>query len=297
MDVHVIMDKLKVGVLVVLYGTDKLNIDREKLPDNALLVVVDNTPGQDLGIECDDRISYIPLGDNLGIAEAQNRGIQAAVRSGCSHIIFFDQDSIVPDGFIGGMVSEYERILRHQPALFLLGPTVVNGRDNAEYKSVIHKDHKTDFDFIPRREIISSGSCVSVGRIKEVGLLDSCLFIDGVDFEWCWRANARGLVSGITPNVTLTHFVGQQEFRFLRQLVIVSSPIRYFYQTRNYMWLARRPYVPMSWKVNTGIKRVFYPMLFPFKVERWREIYRSIWRGFSAGLKKPKWSDQKLELS
>lgn len=280
-----ISNEINIGVIIILYGTKKINIKSGTLPSNSLLIIVDNTPNQNLKIESTQHLKYISIGENLGIAEAQNRGIQAACNAGCTHVVFFDQDSIVPKGFIEKMVNEYERISHRLTNLFLLGPTVYNGREGSEYKSAIHADISTDFDFIPRREIISSGSCVSMDKINQVGILDSRLFIDYVDFEWCWRGNSKGLQSGITPHATLTHFVGLQEYHFFGQLIIISAPIRYFYQTRNFLWLIRSNYVPTSWKINNGIKRILFYPTYPFIVKQWREIYRNIWRGVIAGVK------------
>ena len=117
-----------------------------------------------------------------------------------------------------------------------------------------------------------------------MGYLDESLFIDGVDHEWCWRATSKGYVSGITSNVTLTHFVGQNEFKIFGIQIILSSPFRYYYQTRNWLWLMRRNYVPKRWKINTSIKRIIYPLFFPFITKKWKEIYINIWRGVKDGL-------------
>lgn len=277
--------KTKVGIVVVLYGSDKINVELERLPKNSLLIFVDNTPMQNLSIENTFQIRYIPLNQNLGIAEAQNRGIQAAKEANCTHIIFFDQDSLVPENFISKMVEEYERICVHQPNLFLLGPIVKNEREGRNYGSTIHKSVATDFGFIPQREIISSGSCVRMDRIERIGKLESELFIDFVDFEWCWRGNFKGYVSGMTSSVELAHFVGQSEYRILNQLIIISSPVRYYYQTRNYLRLLKRRYVPRQWKVAKGIKNILFPLTYPFKVDNWKAIYKNIWRGFTDGLK------------
>ena len=57
------------------------------------------------------------------------------------------------------------------PNLFLLGPTMINGRIEEEYKSTIHKYVWIAEDFIRRREIISSGSSVALRKIEEVGLM------------------------------------------------------------------------------------------------------------------------------
>ena len=57
------------------------------------------------------------------------------------------------------------------------------------------------------------------------GINDDSLFIDYVDQGWCWRAESKGFVNGITPKIKLAHYVGQQEYRIFNQLVIISSSI------------------------------------------------------------------------
>lgn len=275
------------GVIIVLYNTAEIQHYQSQATPSTTLIIVDNTPDQDLNPTPTQNIIYHPLKRNLGIAAAQNAGIEIAKEIGCSHVVFFDQDSTPPKGFINNMVTEYERIESRCPNLFLLGPTVINGRTSEEYKSTIHKDRETDYGFIPRREIISSGSCVSMRKIEQIGMLDGSLFIDYVDFEWCWSANAKGFVSGLTPNVTLTHYVGQNEYHIFNQLVIISSPIRYYYQTRNHLWLTRRDYVPRLWKINTAVKHLLHALTFPFKTDNWTKIYSNIYKGFIDGLKIP----------
>lgn len=40
------------------------------------------------------------------------------------------------------------------------------------------------------------------------GINDDSLFIDYVDHGWCWRAESKGFVNGITPKIKLAHYVG-----------------------------------------------------------------------------------------
>ena len=230
-----------VAIVVVLYKAE-MSVYHERLLEDEMvtLVVVDNTPDRDLALK-KDRLIYVPLQRNMGIATAQNEGIRQAECLGCDYIIFFDLDSKIPERYSEGIIEEYKRIEQLIPNLFLLGPTIINGRTEEEYKSTIHKDIWMTEDFIRRREIISSGSCVA-------------------------------------------HFVGQQEYRIFNQLVIISAPIRYYYQTRNYLWLLRRSYVPRQWKINHGIKLMIYPISFPFKVRCWRAIYVQMFRGLKDGL-------------
>lgn len=278
-------DKSKVGVIVVLYNTIPKKFPTFIGDTDSVLILVDNTPDQDLGITNTDSFIYIPLGQNKGIAEAQNIGIDTAKNARCTHVIFFDQDTIIDSRYIDNIIEEYNRICIDHPNLFLLGPTIINGRKGWKYKSAKDSNISHDNSFTICREIISSGSCTSMNKIARVGKLESLLFIDYVDFEWCWRSRHLGFINGMTSNVSLNHFVGQREIRLFNKIIIISSPFRYYYQTRNFISLTRRRYVPTKWKITSGIKKILYPIYFPFKVKEWRKIYAEIFRGFIAGIK------------
>lgn len=200
-------------------------------------------------------------------------------------MVFFDQDSDFTEKYVRSIVDEYERIAAFRKELFLLGPCVINKTNGEEYRSVIHTDKKDDQGFVEKREIISSGSCVSVEKLNQVGTMDTRLFIDYVDFEHCWRANSKGYVCGITRNVTLSHKVGSRELHFPHGYrVIISAPFRYYYQYRNWLWLCRRNYVPRQWKFNTCIKFMFRIIYFPFVQKKWKTIEKNMFKGIYDGL-------------
>lgn len=284
------MDKQN-AIIVVLYQAEIPKSYLVRCPDDSILIFVDNTPGRDLRINSHEFI-YISLKENRGIAAAQNVGIRKAEELGCRYVLFFDQDSCIPVDYIENISKEYTKISAKRNDLFLLGPRVFNEQKGEEYKSIFHSYNSDKDGFEVRPTIISSGSYASLARIKEVGYLDESLFIDMVDFEWCWRAQAKGFVSGVTNHVVLQHNVGQRWLKIGNYIVIISAPFRYYYQYRNYLWLCRRDYVPREWKRNVGIKlflRLFY---FPFCVKDGWNIVKYAYKGIWSGLKKEKNNDR-----
>lgn len=261
-----------------------LNEKLKRLGTDISVAVVDNTPDKVVSIS-QANVAYIPLFKNTGIANAQNEGIRCLEAKGCSHIVFFDQDSEFSEMYVDSIVAEYNRIGICKKNLFILGPRVVDKVSGEEYHSVVHTESVAEDGFVAKREIISSGSCVSVEKIKAVGMMDAALFIDYVDFEHCWRAESKGFVCGITNGVVLPHKVGSRELRLPHGYrVIVSAPFRYYYQYRNFLWLCRRRYVPVQWKVNKGVKlflRLFY---LPFCVKGGRIVWKNMFKGIYDGL-------------
>lgn len=280
------MDLSNIGVVIIVFHPNHklLESKLKQLGGDVAIVVVDNTPNEVKDIE-QTNVAYIPLHENTGIANAQNVGIDNLLKRGCTHVVFFDQDSDFTEKYVRSIVDEYERISTVRKNLFLLGPTVINKTNGEEYCSVIHSDKKADQGFIEKREIISSGCCVSMAKLNKVGAMDALLFIDYVDFEHCWRANSKGYVCGITQNVTLPHKVGSCELHFPHGYrVIISAPFRYYYQYRNWLWLCRRNYVPRQWKFNTGVKLLLRILYFPFVVKGWFTIEKNIFKGILHGV-------------
>lgn len=277
---------MKVGVIVILYNPKPDDL-AHVLQLSAVCdgVVVDNSAAPSFGEGKVGRLGYVCNGANLGIAEAQNIGLRYLEHEGgYTHVVFLDQDSRTPHTYPQDIAREFDTVRGECPRLAMLGPTVVNKASGEEYRSVVHTYQTQASGFSVRQDIISSGSCASMDALKDIGYMDGGLFIDYVDFEWCWRAASKGYVCGMTQNVRISHMVGHAQLSFGRYKVILSAPVRYYYQYRNYLWLVRRSYVSASWKRNMGVKlfaRLFY---FPFVVKGWREIEKNMWKGIRDGL-------------
>lgn len=48
----------------------------------------------------------------------------------------------------------------------------------------------------------------------------------------------------------MNHKVGNCNKTLLGFPIIVSSPVRYYYKYRNFLWMLKRSYVPIKWKVK-----------------------------------------------
>lgn len=248
--------------------------------------IVDNSEEAATGFS-PGKLQYICNHRNLGIAEAQNIALEQFFHhSDCTHVVFFDQDTRINTDYPKLIVKAFQDVQQSVPRLALLGPTVRRLHSGEEYRSVIHRDHVIQHNFIQRRDVISSGCCISKDNLQKIGFNDSRLFIDYVDYEWCWRAEDSGYVCGITPHVSISHKVGHRELRFpFGYRVILSAPVRYFYQYRNFIWLSRRKYVPWQWKMATGLKQAARLLYFPLFVKGGRERFRYMVKGILAGIK------------
>lgn len=278
---------VKVSVLFVIYNPNQKEILHIKeVAANTQAVIVDNSSSRSTELKSEGNLHYLYLGGNKGIAEAQNVGINFITSHiNAKYIVFFDQDSVVDNNYTNAICSEFERVCKNRSNLAILGPTVIRKDDGTVYAPFIRKETKDSYGFTVRREIISSGSCIPTSIIHAVGCNNPKLFIDYVDFDWCWRANSQGYICGITSKVKIYHKVGKHELHIGSYRVIISSPKRYFYSYRNYLWLCRKKYVPCDWKIKTGIKalaRLFYfPLLVRNGIEIWKYMIKGVWEGLT----------------
>ena len=56
-------------------------------------------------------VSYVPLGKNRGIAEAQNIGIDLSIKEEYSHVLLLDQDSALSSGMVNKLLAAEEELL------------------------------------------------------------------------------------------------------------------------------------------------------------------------------------------
>lgn len=273
-------------VVIVFYDPSDEDIEHARsLSARYDGAVVDNSDCPSCDTNTFGRLKYIANNKNLGIAEAQNIGIAEAMkREDIQYIVFLDQDSRLDIDYPEGIAEEFETVSKTHKNLALLGPTIINKETNEAYSSVFHPDNGEE-RFCKRREIISSGSCMSREAIEKVGVNDARLFIDYVDFDWCWRANALGYECGVTRALSISHKVGRGELHLGKVNVIISAPFRYYYQYRNYQWLRRRSYVPRQWKWRMGIKQALRLCYFPFLVKGGCKCWKQMVRGIRDGVR------------
>lgn len=259
--------RIDITIIVVLYYPKSCQVERLRdLSNHYQGVVVDNSPNRLVDSPTIGNFQYVYLNGNKGIAEAQNIAIRKILENkGIKYIVFLDQDSNVSTDYPLHIVDEYSELRKKYPNLATLGPWIYHEDGGKEYGSSIHKEKYLSDNLIVRDKIISSGSCVAVEVLNDVGLFDSNLFIDFVDSEWCWRTSSKGYLCGMTTNIKMNHRIGIMTISMGLMRDNVSAPFRYFYQYRNYVWLLKRNYVPRKWKVNNAIKnivRIFYYPLF-----------------------------------
>lgn len=273
------------------------------------VVIVDNGSDGSFRRWLDERVGgnevLIALGDNLGVAAAQNNGIEWARRHGMTHVILFDQDSIPEPE----MVSQLLRAIRQKIALGIrvaaVGPRYEDERNKKHpsfirvtgfkaVKDVCNKSGK----IIESDIVISSGCLIPLAALEKVGGLLDDLFIDQVDIEWCLRAKSLGYQAFGVCDAVMRHSLGEEPKTFFRRKILHHGPLRHYYIFRNAVWLLFQNYVPMGWKflfIRTILVRlVLYGCLVPPRLTYLKMMTQGIWHGLVGRLGKLEVKDRCL---
>lgn len=247
---------MKVFAIVITFNpsVNVINLINGLMSQNVTPIVVDNgSKDFNFSVVEQDTYSYLlKLNDNLGIAIAQNKGIEKALELGAEYILFFDQDSTIPENFIQDMMDDYQLISNQNIKVGALGPRFIDERYNFYYKTISISKHglRTKHDVSNINEpfnstlLISSGSLVSVETLKEVGLMRDNYFIDYVDTEWCLRAESLGFKNYISAKAVMKHTIGDNVLKFKFINVPVHSAFRRYFRVRNAFYMLREPHVP-----------------------------------------------------
>lgn len=270
---------------MVLYQPDwKIteNAVKSLAPQVCKLCIVDNTPNADNSkhLAKYKNVEYIPLKENRGIATAQNIGIRKLLTDKFDFVLFSDQDSIAPSTVVTKLIEDFETLSKHM-TVGVIGPTVINRATGETYKPT-HMIEESEIDglkFNIRHTIISSFSLVRLDLFKKIGLFREDLFIDFVENEWHFRLAQHNINVIQSKRATIQHELGDTK-HFLGQNISIASPMRLYYQFRNFQILKRLPYIPEAWvkfvSSHQWKKVLYYPIMPSNRIAYTKAIIRGV---------------------
>lgn len=181
-----------------------------------------------------DKCNLIMSNDNKGVAFALNRLCEWAASHNYIWIVTLDQDSISPND----MISQLQKYINDDVAI--ISPNIVY-KNNEKYVS---KPNKT-FEVV--KWVITSASLTNISIWDKLNGFDNWLFIDGVDYDYCLRANKMGYKVIRSYETELFHELGNLRcIKLFGKVIYVTnhSAIRKYYMSRNAVYL--------RYKLNEG---------------------------------------------
>ncbi|MDK3021825.1 glycosyltransferase family 2 protein [Cupriavidus taiwanensis] len=241
------------------------------------------------------RVRYVPLGTNLGIAAAQNRGIEAARAAGAEYVLLLDHDSVPADNMVAAL-RQADRQLRDAGVEVGAVGAVAHDRRTGTTSKVVRMVRgrvqrlasQTSEPYIEADFLIASGTMIAISVLERYGMMDEGYFIDHVDTEWCLRVKARGMRLFAIPGARLEHALGDHVVRVWLgrwREVPVHSPARDYYMFRNTVRMLLTTPMSFAWRITHVFRLSQFAVFFGLGMSPRLQRIRLMTRGIIDGIK------------
>jgi rhamnosyltransferase len=287
----------KIFAVVVTYYPDIPHLEEFVLKLSVQfegVVIVDNgTSGEVELINLAGKYSQLEVilnRANLGIGAAQNVGINRALSKNVTHVIVFDQDSMVLPGFRENLVRAERQLKLEGLHVAAVGPKLV---DQATGKTIPFIAFPNGFkrrvsvtssdQVVECFSLLSSGTLMSRESLERVGPLREDLFLEYVDVEWGARARKSGLKSYGVAAATLIHNLGDQRLNVGPIIVPLHSPLRHYYTMRNAVAMQKNSVIPLYWKIYDVVRTlrgfILFSIFNPPRLKQIKFMLRGLYHG------------------
>lgn len=278
----------KITAVIVTYNPDVdcLKEILDKLQFQGCSICVVNNSRQALDIQIQD-IYVINFFENKGIAFAQNAGMEWAFRENSSEFVLqMDQDSIPADDLVESLVLAWDELKKLGLNVGLIGSQDIDRDTKVVSNARFNKGKKiSGTDLLHVSEVLSSGSLIPKSTFDQVGGPDAKLFIDLVDFEYCWRISDNGMLVVKNPDSLIFHRLGDGQVKILGFLKVgLPKPFRHYYSIRNTVYLILFGKAPFFWKASNSVKVLFKLTIYPISLPQGKERFSFIWKGLKDGV-------------
>lgn len=260
------MEKRKIAAGIVTFNPDMERLERSislLLQNESLgcIYMADNFSDniEDLrALEArEEKVMFIELNGNMGVAKALNRLCQRATTDGYEWLLTLDQDSLPESHLIDHLAQHIPCHSRQASQLAILSPRIEDVNMGRMYSKKTQGS-----EYIKR--CITAGSMINLVCWQEVGGFDDALFIDGVDFDYCLRIQQHGFKIMRIYRVCIHQEIGRGRAINMgaRRIAIMKhNPERMYYITRNYLAIGKRYHQQLSWALEV-LKRICIVVLF-----------------------------------
>ncbi len=277
--------KKKIIASIVTYNPEipRLRENVEAVLKNGIvsIVIVDNGSSniQEIKSCCSvyKGIKLIYNSNNMGIAYALNQAFEFAKGiSTIQWVLTLDQDTVIEDY----LVSAYFDVIKNNNDIVSITSL---RRDRAYAKMQEHNNE--ELEYVNR--CITSGNLVTIAAWIDVNGFDERLFIDMVDYDFCYRLREKGFRIIRINKPCIIHELGKPTIvRFLgkERYVYNHNAMRKYYITRNYIYTLRNYNFAREEDSFLFIIRLFIKTLLYEKEDKLQKI-KSIIKGIVDGFK------------
>lgn len=233
--------------IIVTYNPDASHLQQVVAalsPQVESILIVDNASRNSDEIDALSRLEEVDLlnfSANRGIAAALNVGVRHHLISEPDWILTMDQDTLVHPGAIEDILASFDALeAPHQDQVGILAmrahpqPSSIRITRYAD-RLLVLKDFES---FEERRAVITSGNLVRADVLRRTNY-DEDLFIDQVDFDFCFAVRELGYCVLRHKTTAMDHVLGER-FSDTDKEHPYESAQRVYYIIRNSTYLVVR---------------------------------------------------------
>jgi GT2 family glycosyltransferase len=208
----------KVFIVIVTYnGIQWLEKVLSSIPKKVSLIVIDNN-STDASVAFIQKnfpeVHIIQNKENKGFGQANNQGIEFAMKNNADYVFLLNQDAWVDNKTIAALTKAAQK----NPEFGILSPIHCNGTDDAldrSFSNYLRYDRNRTFIFDaikcnlkPLYEVSFVNAAawfIPVSTFKKIGGFDPIFFHYGEDDNYCQRVQFHKLKIGVVPEAFIWH--------------------------------------------------------------------------------------------
>lgn len=224
---------------------------RSQIHPLAAILIVDNSK-QQITLDTDDYnfhicIKHFP--ENIGVSGAITVSLEWAHENQLEWLWLFDQDSIPAESALAELMLATKGLPVSTDTIGILAPAIFDSNSNERIdgfywnrKTFIRAKKASNSEPYECDAVINSGALINLNTVQRSDLPPPKLFIDGVDFMFCYKLRLRGLKIFVVPSSTVNHNLGNPKpvkipFIKRKKFYYHLSPLRVFCICRNFSFI------------------------------------------------------------
>ena len=221
---------MKLAAVVVFYNPSEKNIQNIKKYEKSIdrLFIVDNSEDKIMRYQDSEKIKYIKLCENKGIAHDLNIGAKDAIKEGFNWLLTLDQDSQITKEIIEKLKIYLDT--HDTKKIGLISP----------YQDIEGEEEIKDVEAEEMIEVMTSGNIINLKAYQKIGGFKDWLFIDCVDTDYCMNLHIHGYQVLRLNKVKMKHQLGNLKVHKLfgkKYPCYNHGPIRRYYIVRNNLYI------------------------------------------------------------
>lgn len=289
---------MKIGLVTVLYNSD------EMLPDffeslfiqcykNFILIIIDNSPSEktnnsikNISSEWSIDFVHLPMQKNIGVAAANNIGIQYALSQNCDTVLLLNNDIVF------SQKNCFSKLVDLAKNKKIIVPKILYHNTNKVwYGGGLFRNW---FGFVKHIGcgLNESSSKINIAKntfyaptcfalidksiFESIGLMDEQYFVYSDDTDFMYRAYKAGFKVWYEPSIVIEHKISQSTGG-------MTSDFSLYYDTRNKIYYSRK-FNNFLLKISSMFFGIFLATLFAAKTRR-KSAFVSVFKAVADGYK------------